>query len=147
MPEQNQSPTEAQKPEAPAAETSETANGLLTKEALTSGTRFKREEDTLEVPELGGKLRLRGVSLKEARAIRSQLPDDFRSFKISHTAFSLSKYVVSPRLTQEEWTAVLSRDDFPDKANTRIQQKIAELMAITDEEETAVADEFPGADD
>lgn len=121
--------------------------GFLSKEALTSGTRFKREEQIVDVPELGGKLKLRGVSLKEARQIRAQLPDDFRSFKIEHTAFSLSKYVVSPKLTTDEWTEVLSREDFPDKANTRIQQKIGEMMAITDEEETAVADEFRPTDD
>lgn len=120
---------------------------FLTKEALTSGARFKQDEDTLNVPELGGKLRLRAVSFKEARAIRAQLPETLKGFKIEHTAFTLSKYVVAPSLTQQEWTNVLSREDFPDKANQRIQAKIAELMDVTDEEEVHVVDEFPGTED
>jgi hypothetical protein len=130
-----------------------TSDGFLTKDALTSGTGFKSEEDNLNVPELGGKLLLRGVSFKEQRAIQANLPDTIQGFKIEHTAFTLSRYVKAPVLTQAEWTTVLSRDGsdggkpFPGKAMTRINKKIAEIMDITDEEETAVADEFPGTED
>lgn len=120
---------------------------FLSKEALTSGARFKRVDGELAIPELGGKLLLKAMSLKEERAITANLPDDPRKFTLKHTAFSLSRYVKTPVLTQDEWTAVLSKDDFPATAMRRINKKMAEIMDITEPEETAVADEFPGAED
>lgn len=122
-------------------------DGFLTKESLTNGSHFKSEEDVLDVPELGGKLCLRGISFKESRQITAQLPDTIAGFKVEHTAFTLSRYVITPALTQEEWTKVLSNPKFPDKAMRRINKKIADIMDITDEEETAVADEFPSTTD
>ena len=133
--------------------TSSTDGDFLTKDALTSGRNFKTEEDSLTVPELGGKLLLKALSFKEQRQIQRQLPDTIQGFKIEHTAFTLSKYVKQPVLSKDEWEKVLSKDGsdggkpFPAKAMTRINKKIAEIMDITDEEETAVADEFPGTDD
>jgi hypothetical protein len=138
---------------AAAPTTTASTDDFLTKDALTSGRSFKTEEDSLLVPELGGRLRLKALSFKEQRAIQAQLPDTIQGFKIKHTAFTLSRYVIKPVLTQQEWTDILSKDGsdgrkpFPAKAMTRINKKIAEIMDITDEEETAVADEFPGAED
>jgi hypothetical protein len=132
--------------ETPATE-SKATDGFLTKEALTSGAHFKREEGELVVPELGGKLLLRGVSFKEQRQIQANLPDTIQGFKITHTAFTLSRYVKRPVLTQEEWKNVLSKDDFPARAMTRINQKIAEIMDISEEEQERVSDEFPATDD
>ncbi|MDE1854551.1 MAG: hypothetical protein KGI38_12515 [Thaumarchaeota archaeon] len=136
---------------ASAAIESKTTDGFLTKDALTSGRTFKTEEDSLYVPELGGKLLLRGVSFREQRQIQANLPDTIQGFKIEHTAFTLSKYVKQPVLTQDEWTKVLSKDGsdggkpFPAKAVTRINKKIAEIVDISDEEEEAAASEFPGS--
>lgn len=132
--------------ETPVAE-SKTTDGFLTKDALTSGLHFKREEGVLNVPELGGKLLLRGVSFKEQRQIQANLPDTVQGFKIEHTAFTLSRYVKRPALTKDEWTEVLSREDFPATATTRINKKIAEIMEISDEEELGAAEEFPGSED
>src|SRR6201999_2550482 len=121
-------------------------DGFLTKDALTSGMHFKTEEGTLDLPELGGKVLIRGVSFKEQRQIQAQLPNTIQGFTIKHTALSLSKYVKNPAMTQEEWEKVLSNPKLPATAVTRINKKIAEIMDITDAEEQAVADEFPGAE-
>lgn len=129
------------------AEVDKVSDEFLTKDALTSGSHFKTEEGTLDLPELGGKVLIRGVSFKEQRQIQAQLPNTIQGFKIEHTAFSLSKYVKNPALTKEEWTKVLSNPKLPATAITRINKKIAEVMDISDEEETAVADEFPGTED
>jgi hypothetical protein len=122
-------------------------DGFLTKDALTSGAHFKTEEGEIDLPELGGKVLIRGVSFKEQRQIQSQLPNTIQGFTIKHTALSLSKYVKAPALTQDEWEKVLSNPNLPATAVTRINKKIAEVMDITDAEEQAVADEFPGAED
>lgn len=120
---------------------------FLSKEALTSGARFKRDEGTLHVPELGGNLRVRAISFKEQKQIQAQMPDTLSGMKIKHTALVMSRYVVRPVLSQDEWEAVLSNPKLPAKAITRLNVKISEIMDVTEEEETAIADEFPGAED
>lgn len=121
------------------------SDDFLTKEALTGGSHFKTEEGGLDLPELGGKVWVRGISFREQRSIQQQMPATLSQLKVEHTAMVLSRYVTKPEMSQEEWTKVLNNPNLPATAITRINKKIGEVMDITDEEETAVAEEFPAA--
>lgn len=129
-----------------AAQVEKVSGEFLTKDALTSGSHWKREEGELYLPELGGKVWVRGVSFREQRQILSHVRESSPG-SLKSTAFQLSRYVTKPSLTEDEWAKILSDPDLPATAVNRINQRIGKIMLILEEDEDRLVDEFPGADD
>ncbi len=120
-------------------------DGFLTREQLADAARFSWDEKTLEVPELGGKLGIRGLSVAEQNQLDNQIPDDLAKWTLKHTALSFSKFVVKPEMTEAQWLEVIK--PMPNKALLRINRALNGLIGLRDEEDNAAALEFPGSED
>lgn len=120
-------------------------DGFLTKEALQDRARFSFEERTLDLPEFGGKVGLRGLSVGDRESLSKRMPDSPKAWKRMHTAMSLAEYVIAPEMTTDEWTETIA--PWPASALDRINREISEIINVTTEEENAAGMEFPGSDD
>jgi hypothetical protein len=132
--------------ETPAAETTGSGDdGFLTKEQLQDRARFTFEERPLEIPELGGKVLLRALSVAERNRLSNQLPDDAKNWQLKHTALSLSTYVKSVEMSLDDWTETIK--PWPAQALDRINQEITKIINISIEEENSAGVEFRGTDE
>jgi hypothetical protein len=120
-------------------------NGFLTAEALRDKARFTFEESALEIPELGGKVGLRALSVGQRKRLTAQYPDSVKNWKLEHTAMGLAAYVQHPQMTIKEWTETIA--PWPALALDRLQNEIRSLSDIDEKEEAAAAMEFPASGD
>jgi hypothetical protein len=130
--------------QSPVADRKPQDGDFLTKEQLADKARFKPEEEPVEIPELGGKVLVRGISIGERTHIRKQLPATLDKWGLQHTALMLAGYVAKPELTESEWKEILA--PIPATAVDRINRTISKVADITDAEEGAAAVEFQGSD-
>jgi hypothetical protein len=122
----------------------------LTKEQLADRTRFRFREQELEIPEIGGTITLKSLSVRE----REMLPDPAALAEIDdegkRTEESLRNagqvfacIVADPKVTPEEAAAFLA--DWPAEAFDRVTAAYGELIG-TEEETKAASAEFPNRD-
>jgi hypothetical protein len=120
-------------------------DGFLTKEQLQDRARFNFRESTLELPELGGKVGLRALSVGKRNSLSNQLPELIKDWQLKHTAMSLAAYVSSVEMTVDEWTETIK--PWPASGLDRINKEIRNLLNITPEEEASAGIEFRPEDD
>jgi hypothetical protein len=121
------------------------ADGFLTADALREKARFTFEEDILEIPELGGKLKIRALSVGQRRSLMARYPDDPKNWELKHTAMGLAAYVTQPTMNEKEWVEAIT--PWPAAALDKLQDKIRALGTVSEEEEATAATEFPASDD
>jgi len=112
---------------------------LLSKEQLQDKTRYKFKAQEVDIPELGGAVKIRTLSVRE----RNELPelieiDDQGRVKSIATVEDLAKtfatLVSEPKLSVEEAKEVVG--DLPAPAYDRVQQKFAELLGTEDDKKS-----------
>lgn len=115
----------------------------LSKEALADRTRFRFKEEVLEIPELGGSIKLKSLSVEEREALPGLVDEDDESANaVAKLAQVFSVIVAEPKVTPEEAEKFLG--DWPAEALDRIVAKYGELTGNKEEEQAAAA-EFQGA--
>lgn len=129
--------------------------GFLTKEQLQDRARFNFKESTLEIPELGGKVKIRALSVGQRNSLAEELPKTevlpdgtvktSGKWTLKHTAMGLEKYVSEPTMSLDDWTATIK--PWPAMALDRLQAKIRELVNLTPEEEASAGMEFRSEND
>jgi hypothetical protein len=120
-------------------------DGFLTKEQLQDRARFTFEERSLDIPELGGKVQLRALSVGERNSLTNNLPNDPKKWELKHTAMSLAVYVKQPQMPIDDWTETIK--PWPAQALDRINREITDIINISSEEEASAGMEFPPEDD
>jgi len=119
----------------------------LTVEDLANRTRFRFREEELEVPEIGGTLVLKSLSVRE----REMLPDaeelqetddagQRTQQAIRNAAQVFAVIVAQPKVSPEEAEQFLG--DWPAEAFDRVTAAYGELVGNREEEKAAAA-EFP----
>jgi hypothetical protein len=134
--------------ETPGAEATTTdGDGFLTKEQLQDRTRFNFKESTLRIPELGGKVKIRALSVGQRYSLANRLPneDNGEKWTLKHTAMGLELYVSDPTMSLDDWTETIKR--WPASALDRLQAEIRSLVNLTPEEEASAGMEFPAEGD
>lgn len=114
---------------------------FFSKEELADVARFDFKDRSLEIPELGDKkLGLHALPVAERHSLMKQLPNKAADWQLKHTALSLSKYIVQPQLSADEWLELIK--PWPSPALDRINREMAKIMGSGEEEEAAAAAEF-----
>lgn len=106
----------------------------LTKEELGDRSRYEFVREELEIPELGGSVEVKTLSVKE----RNELPDIAgmkRRERIKGFSKIFSFAVSDPKLTPEEAEEFLG--DLPIQALDAVMEKFGEMLGIADEEDAA----------
>jgi hypothetical protein len=122
----------------------------LTASDLRDRSRFQFREEELELPELGGSVLLRSLSVEE----REMLPDptllseiddkgERTQAAIKASAETFSLIVADPKVSAGEALEFLS--EWPAEAFDKITQAYGRLVGDAEEERAAYA-EFPGPD-
>jgi len=132
---------------------SEGSNGhhRLTAEELADRTRFRFREKVLDIPELGGEITLKTLSVREREILRAPVEEaagktdegDPTEAAIEAAAKVFSLIVLEPNVTEEEATGFLG--DWPVEAFDRITDAYADLIGSREDEKAAYA-EFQPAD-
>lgn len=117
----------------------------LSKEQLTKKQQFVPKEVEIKLPELGGSILIRELSVGQQDEKGEKTPDSVEDWQLKHTALSLSYYVVDPELTAEEWEEAIG--DWPQNALNTVTRKIAELEGVSEEELRSAVTEFRGPGD
>jgi hypothetical protein len=142
--------TSADSPLTPPVEPNGAEPKRLTKDQLADRTRFKFREQELEIPEIGGSLVLKSLSVRE----RELLPDPEALGKIDDegkrteqalrdAGLVFSCIVSEPEVTPEEASEFLA--DWPAEAFDRVTKAYGELIG-TEEEARTAREEFPDRD-
>lgn len=112
---------------------------LLSKEQLKDKTRYQFKAKEVDIPELGGSVKIKTLSVRE----RNELPelveiDSEGRVKSIATVEDLAKtfatLVSEPKLTVDEAKEVVG--DLPAPAYDRVQQKFAELLGTEDDKKS-----------
>ena len=120
---------------------------ILSVDDLADRTRFRFREEVLEVPEIGGKLVLKSLSVREREMLPN--PEDLeekddkgeRTKQALHNAAEVFAVIVAePKVTVEQAEAFLG--DWPAEAFDRVTGAYGKLVG-TEEEVQAAAAEFP----
>jgi len=123
-------------------------SGILSADDLADRTRFRFREEAVEIPEIGGKVVLKSLSVRE----REMLPDASELSEVDdlgkrtekalqNAAQTFSVIVVDPKIDPDGWAKFIG--DWPAEAFDRITAAYGELVG-TEGEVQAAADEFPG---
>jgi hypothetical protein len=115
----------------------------LTKEQLADTSRYKLREEELELPELGGSVLVKSVTVGKRRELPSMRDEDGNPTKEGQAAW-FSTVIVDPPLTPDEVEGFI--DDLPAMAFDRVNIKVAELVG-TEEERRDTVQEFRPAED
>lgn len=126
----------------------------LTKEQLADRSRYKFNSEEVEIPELGGSVEIKTLTVKERDALPElvRVVEDGEGNKsivadasLADTAKAFATVVSDPKLTQEEAEAFLG--DLPASALDRVIEKFGELLSVKEEDSAATRREFRPQDD
>jgi hypothetical protein len=115
----------------------------LTKEQLADTSRYKLREEELELPEIGGSVLVKSLSVGARRALPPLRDEDGNPTKEGQAA-SFATLVVDPEFTPEEAAEFI--DALPASAYDKVQIKLAELLG-TEEERRDTVQEFRPSED
>lgn len=116
------------------------SNGRLTKEQLAEKTRFRFKEQTLELPELGGSIVLKSLTVGEREALPDLTDADGKpDAGIPKIAALFAAIVADPKVTTQEAEEFLP--GWPAEALDALLVAYGKL-AGTEEEAAAAAAEF-----
>jgi hypothetical protein len=119
---------------------------------LADKTRFQFRESVLDLPELGGSITLKTLSVREREVLRAPIEEaqernesgDPTEAAIKSAGKVFSTITVDPKVTPDEAAAFIG--DWPVEAFDRVTEAYAELIGSREEEKAAYA-EFQEEDD
>lgn len=107
----------------------------LTKEQLADKTRYKFRKREVDLPELGGSVEVKTLSVGEREDLPDLVDADGKpNAGLSEFAQVCTAVVADPALTAEEWSGFLA--ELPATALDRVIEAFGKLLG-TNEEETA----------
>lgn len=116
--------------------------GMLTKEQLADATRFKFKEKVLELPELGGKVAIKSLTVGEREALPElQDAEGKPDASVEKLAALLAAIMAEPKMSKEELLPIMV--SWPGEALDKVLIAYGE-MAGTEEEAAAARKEFRG---
>jgi hypothetical protein len=118
---------------------------ILTEEEIADTSRYQFAEEELYLPELGGSIVIRPMTVEQRQKLPSMRDED-GNFKptLKTMAASFAALVVNPKLTPEKAEKFIGK--LPTTAYDAVQMKLAELIGST-EEARATRKEFRPAED
>lgn len=118
------------------------ASGPLSKEALADASRFQFVTDKVDLPEIGGFLVLKTLSVKERDGLPDLVDKDGNpDVSIPKLAAIFATAVSDPDVTQEEAEAFLP--GWPATALDKVIEKFGELVGVGEDEAAKAAGAFP----
>lgn len=113
---------------------------ILTAEEIADTSRYKVEPETLPLPELGGAVKVKPMTVEQRLELPSMRDDNGNwAPTIEAMAASFASVLCEPELTPEETAKFLGK--MPTTAYDAVQLKIAEMIGSV-EEERATRKEF-----
>lgn len=113
---------------------------ILTAEEIADTSRYKLEPETLPLPEIGGAVRVKPMTVEQRLALPSMRDDEGNwAPTLDAMAASFASVLIEPELTPKQAEKFIGK--LPTTAYDAVQLKIAEMVGSI-EEERATRKEF-----
>jgi hypothetical protein len=118
----------------------------LNKEQLADRSRYQFKTEEVEIPELGGSVEVKTLSVKERDSLPDLVDEDGKpQASVENLAKVFSAVVSDPEVTEQEAQGFLG--DLPATALDRVIEKFGELLGTSEEEAAEKRQEFRPQDD